>query len=120
MSDKSRRVVYSTDPEPEPTPPAQPSTPAPRNPAAAVPARQLNTPVRVFKERAGRGGKTVSVIKGIMNSPQAKEALLKLLKTRLGTGGALKDDTIEIQGDHREKIVAILNELGYKAKSAGG
>jgi translation initiation factor 1 len=80
----------------------------------------LNTPVRVYIERGGRGGKTVSVIKGIMSPPHGKEALLKLLKSKLGAGGAIKEETLEIQGDHREKIVALLNELGYKAKSAGG
>jgi translation initiation factor 1 len=92
----------------------------PANPALAIKTRQLNTPVRVYLERAGRGGKSVSVIKGVMSPAAGKEALLKLLKTRLGTGGALKGDEIEIQGDHRPKIVDILNELGYQAKSAGG
>ncbi len=117
MSNKPR-VVFSTDPEPEPRP--KPPTQPPANPAAAVPSRQNNVPVRVWLEKAGRGGKTVSVIKGVMSAPAGKEALVKLLKTRLGTGGAVKGDDVEIQGDHREKIVAILNELGYKAKSAGG
>ena len=80
----------------------------------------LDTPVRVRIEKQGRHGKVVSVITGVMSPPAGKEALLKLLKTKLGTGGALKDGNLEIQGDHREKIVAILNSLGYKAKSAGG
>jgi len=116
MADKTRRVVYSTDPEPKPaqSEPIPPATPA------AIPTRQLNNPVRVWLDRKGRGGKTVSVVKGIMSHPAGKEALLKLLKTKLGTGGAVKDGDIEIQGDHREKIVALLMELGYKAKSAGG
>jgi translation initiation factor 1 len=117
MSDKNRRLAYSTDPEPE-RKPAEGKAPA--NLAAPFPTRQLNNPVRVHIERAGRGGKTVSVIKGIMSPAHGKEALVKLLKTKLGTGGAVKDENIEIQGDHREKIVALLNELGYKAKSAGG
>jgi translation initiation factor 1 len=112
------RTVYSTDPEPEAPPKA--AAPLPANPAAAIKTRQLNTPVRVRIEKQGRGGKVVSVITGVMSPPAGKEALLKLLKTRLGTGGALKGDDLEIQGDQREKIVAILNELGYKAKSAGG
>jgi translation initiation factor 1 len=118
MSDKSRRLVFSTDPDPEPAKPAVAKGTG--NLAGPFPTRQLNTPVRVYLERAGRGGKNVSVIKGIMSPPHGKEALLKLLKNKLGTGGALKDENIEIQGDQREKIVAILNELGYKAKSAGG
>ena len=117
MTDKKRKLVYSTDPEPEPKP--QQSAPS-TNPVGPFPTRQLNNPVRVYLERAGRGGKAVSVIKGVMSPPQSKEALVKLLKTKLGTGGAVKGETIEIQGDQREKIVTILNELGYKAKSAGG
>jgi translation initiation factor 1 len=118
MSDKNRKTVYSTDPTSE-AKPAQPAL-APANLAGPFPTRQLNNPVRVYIERAGRGGKTVSVIKGVMSPPHGKEALLKLLKTRLGAGGAVKEDNIEIQGDQRDRIVAILNELGYKAKSAGG
>ena len=117
MPKSNERLVFSTDPEPEKKPS---STPLPANPAAAIPTRQLNTPVRVWLEKNGRGGKIVSVIKGVMSPQPGKEALCKLLKNKLGTGGAVKEDDIEIQGDHREKIVAILNELGYKAKSAGG
>jgi translation initiation factor 1 len=116
------KKVFSTEPEPEGERPARKETgldPA-LNPAAAIRTRQLNTPVRVHLEKAHRGGKTVCVIRGVMSPPAGKEALLKLLKTRLGTGGALKGDEIEIQGDHRPKIVEILHELGYKAKSAGG
>lgn len=115
--DPNRRVVFSTDPEPE-----APATPAPlsANPAAPVRSRQLNTPVLVTLERKGRGGKTVSVVKQVMSPPQGKQALLKLLKNKLGTGGTLKDDELEIQGDHRDAIVALLKELGYQAKRAGG
>lgn len=117
MSKANAKLVFSTDPEPENK---AKETPLPGNPAAAIPTRQLNTPVRVWLEKGGRGGKVVSVIKGIMSPPAGKDALCKLLKNKLGTGGAVKGDDVEIQGDQREKIVAILNELGYKAKSAGG
>ncbi len=117
MSKPNARLVFSTDPEPE----IKPSeTPLPANPAAAIATRQLNNPVRVWLEKNGRGGKIVSVIKGVMSPPAGKEAMVKLLKNKLGTGGAVKGDDIEIQGDQRERIVAILNELGYKAKMAGG
>lgn len=115
-SDKSR-LVFSTDPEPE-RPAAKPALPA--NPAAAIRTRQLDTPVIVSIERKGRAGKTVSVITGVKSPAHGKEALLKLLKHKLGTGGTLRDDTLEIQGDHRDAIVAILNGLGYKAKRSGG
>lgn len=113
----NKRVVFSTDPEPD-KPAKEESLPA--NPAAAIPTRQLNTPVRVGIERKGRGGKIVSVITGVMSPPKGRQALLKHLKNKLGTGGALKDDQLEIQGDHRDALVALLNELGYKAKKSGG
>jgi translation initiation factor 1 len=71
-------------------------------------------------DRKGRGGKTVSVIRQIMSPPAGKDALLKLLKTKLGTGGTVKDGDIEIQGDHRDTILGILKDLGYQAKRAGG
>ena len=112
-----RRIVFSTDPEP--VTPAQEEK-LPPNPAGPVRARQLNTPVLVFLDRKGRGGKSVSVIKQVMSPAAGKEALLKLLKTRLGTGGTIKDGNIEIQGDHRDTILGILKELGYQAKRAGG
>jgi translation initiation factor 1 len=136
MTKKSTKVVYSTGPDdgppspfaalgplaskqPQPTSPPPPAQPA-KNPAAAVPGLQGNTPVRVGRERKGRGGKTVSIITGVMSRETGRQALLKLLKNKLGTGGALEDDIIIIQGDHRERIVEILNELGYRAKVAGG
>jgi translation initiation factor 1 len=118
MSDKNNRLVYSTDPEPESEPTPAPAD-TPRNPAAPF-ARQGSNPVRVWLDRKGRKGKTVTVIKGVMSPEVGKKALLKLLKSKLGTGGTLRDGDIEIQGDHRDKIVAILQELGYPAKKAGG
>jgi translation initiation factor 1 len=115
--DGGRRIVFSTDPEPvPPAPPVQ----LPANPAAPVRTRQQNTPVLVMLDRKGRAGKSVSLIKQVMSPPAGKEALLKLLKTKLGAGGTIKDGDIEIQGDHRDSIVAILKELGYQAKRAGG
>jgi translation initiation factor 1 len=76
--------------------------------------------VRVQRERKGRRGKTVSVITGIAGSEAARLDVLKQLKMKLGTGGTLKEDAIEIQGDHRERIVELLNAMGYRAKQAGG
>ena len=112
---KNHRTVYSTDPDPAPAPAAQPAaSPGP------LPTRQQNIPVIVGIERKGRGGKTVSILTGVKSPPAGKTALLKLLKSRLGTGGTLKDEVIEIQGDRRDDIVAILVELGYKAKKSGG
>jgi len=62
----------------------------------------------------------VSIITGVMSREKGQKALLKLLKQKLGTGGTLEDGNIVIQGEHRERIVEILNELGYRAKVAGG
>lgn len=114
------RPLASQPGQPSPASPAATSGETPRNPAAPVPMLQGSTPVRVGRERKGRGGKTVSVITGVMSRDAGKQALLKLLKNKLGTGGALEEGNIIIQGDHRERIVEILNELGYKAKVAGG
>lgn len=113
---KDKRVVFSTDPEPEGE---REEVRLPANPAAAL-GMQKGKPVRVWLEKKGRGGKTVSVIKGVVSPPSGKKALVKELKSKLGTGGAVKGDDLEIQGDHREKIVAILRSLGYDAKTAGG
>ena len=104
------RLVYSTDPEPEQSPPE-----LPRDPAAPF-AVQGTQPVRVRLERKGRKGKTVSIVTGIKSPDVGKRALLKRLKGKLGCGGAVKGAEIEIQGDQRERLVALLNELGYRAK----
>lgn len=109
MTDRNRRLIYSTEPDPEPLPQPRPKSPSPRQQS-----------VRVALERKGRGGKSVSVITGIIAAPAELESLCKLLKSRLGAGGAVKEGIIEIQGDQRDKIVTILQEMGYQAKKAGG
>jgi len=113
MSDKKSNLVYSTDKiVPGKEGPAQKSS------RAASPASQAS--IRVCLERKGRGGKTVTLIEGIRMSAEESMLLLKQLKTRLGTGGSLKNDLLEIQGDHRDVIMALLQDMGYKAKRAGG
>jgi translation initiation factor 1 len=76
--------------------------------------------VRVSRETKGRGGKGVSVITGLPLTPDQLSQLATQLKKRCGTGGTVKDDVIEIQGDHRDTLVAELIKLGFKAKRAGG
>lgn len=73
--------------------------------------------VRVFRERAGRGGKVVTVVRGL---PGDLAAVASDLKRSCGTGGTVKDGTVEIQGDHRDKVVARLQAQGLRAKPAGG
>ncbi len=70
--------------------------------------------VRVQISRKGRGGKTVTVISGIQGREEELKDLLKKLKNLCGAGGTLKDDTIEIQGEHIEKIVTALVQWGYR------
>jgi len=74
----------------------------------------------LLRDRKGRGGKTVTVIRDLQLNPDDLKALAKDLKQACGTGGTIKDATIEIQGDHREKIAARLRQLGYKTKMVGG
>lgn len=76
--------------------------------------------LRIFLEKKHRGGKTACIIKGFIGRHDDLEALAKLLKIKCGTGGSAKDGEIIIQGDVRDKILAILLEKGYKAKKAGG
>jgi translation initiation factor 1 len=76
--------------------------------------------VRVRRETGGRGGKTVTAIHGVA-APEAKlKELAGELKRLCGTGGSVKDGIIEIQGDHRDKIVGALEQRGYTVKLAGG
>lgn len=88
---------------------------APPAAAQGLPAR-----VRVGREVAGRGGKGVSVISGLPLTEAALEALATQLKKLCGAGGAVKDGSIEIQGDHRDRLVEALQKLGYDAKRSGG
>jgi translation initiation factor 1 len=74
--------------------------------------------VRIFREKGRRGGKTVTVVRGL--PPRDVAAVAKDLKRHCGAGGAAKDGAVEIQGDHREKVAARLTAQGYVVKLAGG
>jgi translation initiation factor 1 len=76
--------------------------------------------VRVRRELKGRRGKTVTTISGVSLPSDALRALAAELKRRCGTGGSAKEGVIEIQGDHREVLVAELEARGYSVKLAGG
>jgi len=76
--------------------------------------------VRVARETKGRKGKGVTLVTGVPLDEQALEALAKELKQKCGTGGAVKDGVIEIQGDHRDRLVEELQRRGYRVKKAGG
>ena len=76
-------------------------------------------PVRVSRETKGRGGKSVTLVKGLALDPDALAALGKRLKAACGSGGTVKDGVIEVQGDHCDRVVAALMAEGIKAKKAG-
>lgn len=76
--------------------------------------------VRIHRETKGRKGAGVSVIRGLELNKADLKPLCKTLKQKCGCGGAIKDGTIELQSDDREKIRSILESAGYKSKIAGG
>ncbi|MBE9228184.1 translation initiation factor [Phormidium sp. LEGE 05292] len=76
--------------------------------------------LRVQASSKGRKGKTVTVISGFQAKPETLADLLKKLKTQCGAGGTVKENTIELQGEHKQKLLEILKTLGYKVKISGG
>ena len=113
MPDEKSRLVYSTD-----TAIPRRENPVRRSPKAPMSTSQQKVYVRL--DRKGRGGKSVTLIEGLQMSDKNREAFLKQLKAQLGTGGTLKNDVFEIQGDHRDAIIELLLVTGYKPKRAGG
>lgn len=111
--DNSRRV-YSTESGRIRQPAPAQSGP----PLCAAPQATDDGVVRIFRERGGRNGKVVTVIRGL--PARDLEARATELKRLCGAGGAVKDGAVEIQGDHRERIAERLRGLGYTAKLAGG
>lgn len=74
--------------------------------------------VRVFREKGGRGGKVVTVVRGL---PEADlTAVASDLKKLCGSGGSVKAGAVEVQGDHREKVAERLEGKGFRVKLAGG
>lgn len=76
--------------------------------------------VCVGRETKGRRGKGVTIVWDIPLEGEALQELAATLKNRCGTGGTVKDGRIEIQGDQRERLIKVLDELGYKVKKVGG
>lgn len=97
-------MVYSTNPDYEFVSDSEPEHGSlPRN------AQKL----RVSMERAGRGGKTVTLVKGFVGSSDELKELARILKNRCGVGGTAKNGEIVIQGDFRARVVEILKAEGY-------
>ena len=88
--------------------------------AKAVAEAFADGAVRIRRETKGRGGKTVLTISGLTGSNEQLNALCSELKKKCACGGAVKDGVIEIQGDKREQVTAVLQQKGYQVKQAGG
>ena len=88
-----------------------------RSAAQAGPADGI---VRVGRETKGRKGKVVTILTGLPVGGQELEALARELKALCGAGGTVRDGTIEIQGDHRDRLVRALEEKGWRVKRSGG
>lgn len=110
MSKKNRSgIVYSTNPEFE-------YNDQEDEPDTLAPQQQ---DLRIWLDRKG-GGKVITVVKGFIGSNTDLETLGKQLKGLCGSGGTVKDGEVQIQGDHRDKVIAWLTSKSYKAKKAGG
>lgn len=104
-------MVYSTNPD------YQFETAREEEPATLSPAQQE---LRVWLDRKQRGGKQVTLIRGFVGTQADLADLARLLKNRCGVGGSAKEGEIIIQGDHRDRVVEILQQNGYRCKKAGG
>ena len=76
--------------------------------------------IRIQRETKGRKGKGVTLITGIPLAGNELKVLAKTLKQKCGTGGTIKNGVIEIQGDHRDLLLGLLQEKGWQVKKAGG
>jgi translation initiation factor 1 len=110
-SSSKNRIVYQEFGSPL-------SSEALERPTPDLPPPQQN--LRIQASRSGRKGKTVTMITGFQSSAETLAKLLKQLKTQCGSGGTVKENSLEIQGDHRDKLLQLLTQLGYKAKISGG
>ena len=117
--DRPGGLVYSTD--------LGRTCPACRQPVAACACASAarsrpagDGAVRVAREKQGRAGKTVTVVRGLPLDAAALAALGKALRSACGAGGNVKDGVLEVQGDHAERVVAWLVAQGYAAKRSGG
>jgi translation initiation factor 1 len=109
------RLVYSTDGGDRRR--SARSRPAAGPPGPAIPDDGI---VRVFREKGGRGGKVVTVVRGLPGGPEDLKRVAADLKRLCGAGGTVSASAVEIQGDHREKVAARLAALGLRVKLAGG
>jgi translation initiation factor 1 len=121
---RDERLVYSTDGGRIAASPTQGKRQASTGRPTKKPPAKAIVPddgvVRIFRQRAVRGGKPLTVIRGLRDRGPALDALAFELKRLCGAGGAVRDGAIELQGDHRERIAEHLRKRGDRVKLAGG
>ena len=112
-------LVYSTD--------SGRMCPACRRPIAQCACANSRAPappsdgiVRVSRETKGRGGKAVTLVRGLALDAASLDKLAKQLKAACGSGGTVKEGVVEVQGDHCDKVIALLLAQGHRVKRAGG
>lgn len=113
MSNKNKNsgpFVYSTNPG------FKPESEEDEN-VETLPPRQQN--LRVLLDKKNRAGKAVTLVTGFKGNEKDLETLGKTLKSKCGAGGSVKDGEIIIQGDFRDKVLALLLSMGYNAKKSG-
>lgn len=116
-SSSSSTLVYSTD--------GGRTCPACRQPLAQCTCKANGAVlgdgvVRVSRETKGRGGKSVTLVKGLALDAAALAVLGKQLRAACGAGGTVKDGVIEVQGDHCDLVMEALRKLGHQPKRTGG
>ncbi|HEX7191935.1 MAG TPA: translation initiation factor [Thermoanaerobaculia bacterium] len=107
------RLVYTSDPEEAKRLRESLKMPEVRDTAAS------SQTIRIELDRKSRGGKSVTLLSGFELTPATLQSLAKQLKSRCGSGGTVKDRTIEIQGDHRDTVASELTKLGYRVRRIG-
>ena len=118
MQQRRGRAVYSTDAPTRKRCPRCGRDPCrcPR-PKSLPPSQQV---ARIQREKKGRRGKTVTVVRDLQLTPEDLAALAKELKAACACGGTVKEGQIEIQGDHRERVATELQKRGFKTRFVGG
>ena len=120
----SHKLVYSTETGricPDCSQPvAQCQCAANKKALTAASAASADGIVRVQRETKGRGGKNVTLVRGLALDAEALVVLAKQFKAACGSGGTVKDGVIEVQGDHVVTLIAALEKRGYKVKRVGG
>ena len=112
MPGKDSKLVYSTEQDVP-----RKEKPEKKTVSASLPPAHQKLTIRL--DRKARAGKSVTLIEGLIMPQQEIEALLKEIKAKLGTGGAVRDTSLEIQGDHCGILIQMLEKMGFRAKRSG-